>query len=191
VPEIPRFGRRTLLVSTALAAIAAAMVLVLFGGDRGGDGTASTVPTIKIDPQAPVDPATVTITGFDGKEVVFAQAVKGTPTVVNFFASTCVPCITEMPDLEKVHQQLGDRVQFLGLAVQDRIKESQELVERTGVTYRTARDPNGDILGLFNGTALPMTVLLDADGTVKAIHPGELTADELRALIAEKLGIAT
>jgi thiol-disulfide isomerase/thioredoxin len=191
VPEIPRFGRRTLLVSTALAAIAAAMVLVLFGGSGGGDDTArSTVPTIKIDPERPIDPNTVTMVGFDGTEVAFAQAVKGTPTVVNFFASTCVPCITEMPDLEEVHQQLGDRVQFLGLAVQDRIQASQDLIERTGVTYRTARDPNADILSLFNGTALPLTVLLDADGAVKAVHPGQLTADELRTLIADDLGIS-
>jgi thiol-disulfide isomerase/thioredoxin len=191
MPEIPPIGRRTLLVSTALAAIAAAMVLVLFSGGDGKDGGASTVPTIHIDPDQPVDPDTVTMTGFDGKQVGFADSVKGKPTIVNFFASTCVPCVTEMPDLEKVHRQLGDQVQFLGLAVQDRIAASKDLIERTGVTYRTARDPNGDILQLFNGTALPLTVLLGPDGTVKAVHPGQLTADELRALIADKLGIAT
>jgi thiol-disulfide isomerase/thioredoxin len=191
VPEIPRFGRRTLLVSTALAAIAAAMVLVLFGGSSGSDDGASTVPTIKVGPDKPVDPKTVTITGFDGKEVAFAEAIKGQPTVVNFFSSTCAPCITEMPDLEKVHQQLGDKVQFLGLAVQDRVDDSEALIQRTGVTYRTARDPDADIIGLFNGTTLPLTVLIGPDGTVKALHPGELTADELRSLISEKLGVAT
>jgi thiol-disulfide isomerase/thioredoxin len=191
VPEIPRFGRRTLLVSTALAAIAAAMVVVLFGGGGDDGTTASSVPTIQIDPERPVDPDTVTITGFDGTTSRFATTVKGTPTVVNFFASTCVPCITEMPDLERVHQELGDRVQFLGLALQDRIDASEELIRRTGVTYRTARDPDGSVFQLFNGTVLPMTVLLDGDGTVKAVHPGQLDADELRSLIRDKLGIAT
>lgn len=188
MPEVPRFGARTLLVSTALAALAAAMVIVVLGGADGDDGTASTIPTIQLDPDQPVDPVTASFTEYDGTEVLFSS-LRGTPTLINFFASTCTPCITEMPDLEAVHQQLGDRVTFLGLALQDRVKASQELIERTGVTYRTAQDQDGSIFQLLEGQLLPTTVLLDADGKVVATHAGQLDAQELRDLIGEELGI--
>jgi thiol-disulfide isomerase/thioredoxin len=189
MPENPRFGWRVLLASTALAAIAAGMVVVLFSGSDDGSATDTTAPpTIKIDDEPKVDADTVTFTDFDGKDVLLSS-LKGTPTVINFFASTCTPCITEMPDLERVHQQLGTRVAFLGLALQDRIDASKDLIRRTGITYRTARDSDAHVFQLFDGTVLPMTVLLDANGTVVATHSGQLTADQLRALVTEKLGI--
>ena len=191
MPQAPRFGWRTLAASTLLALIAAAMVVVVFGGggdDGGRDG--STIPTVKVEPQPKVDPNTVAFVEFDGTEVPL-RSIEGRPTLINFFASTCVPCVTEMPDLEQAHQALGDRVQFLGLAVQDRIAASKELVERTGVTYRTARDPDALILQLFNGVNLPYTVLVDGEGHVVATHAGQLTTSEVESLISDKLGIST
>lgn len=191
VPEIPRFGWRTLLLSTLLALIAAAAVVVVLGGDDDGGDSPSTVATVTIplvpEVTVPVDQAT--FTEFDGEEVALSS-LRGTPVVVNFFSSTCVPCITEMPDFEEVHRQLGDQVTFLGLAVADRKDEAQELVETTKVTYRTAQDRDASVMtSLGGGTRLPGTVLLDADGNVVARHLGQLSADELRELIADELGI--
>ena len=98
------------------------------------------------------------------------STLQGSPVVVNFFASTCVPCITEMPALEEVHAEFGDRVEFLGLAVFDRPEEAQRLVEQTGVTYPTAQDKDGTAIEALGGTMLPTTVLLDADGKDRP-HP--------------------
>jgi thiol-disulfide isomerase/thioredoxin len=181
MPEVPRFGWRTLVVSTVLALIAAVAVVVL-GGDDGSSGKNSSVGEA-------VDPDEATFTEFDG-DVVPLSSLRGTPVVVNFFASFCTPCITEMPAFESVHQALGDQVTFLGLAVADRTDEAQDLVERTKVTYRTAQDRDASVIeALGGGTHLPTTVLLDADGKVVARHLGQLDADELRDLLAEELGI--
>jgi cytochrome c biogenesis protein CcmG/thiol:disulfide interchange protein DsbE len=102
-----------------------------------------------------------------------------------------VPCVTEMPDLEEVHRELGDQVTFLGLALQDRPEDALDLVERTGVTYRTAQDKDASVIAALGGTLLPTTVLLDADGEVVTVHSGQLDADDLRDLLADELGIAT
>jgi thiol-disulfide isomerase/thioredoxin len=190
MPEVPRFGWRTLVVSTVLALIAAVAVVVVLGGDDGSSGKNSSVVTIPLIPDGEaVDPDEATFTEFDG-DVVPLSSLRGTPVVVNFFASFCTPCITEMPAFESVHQALGDQVTFLGLAVADRTDEAQDLVERTKVTYRTAQDRDASVIeALGGGTHLPTTVLLDADGNVVARHLGQLDADELRDLLSEELGI--
>lgn len=190
MPEVPRFGWRVLLASTLLAAIAATGTYVVLAGGDDDPADPGDIAQIELDPEtAPGDVDTIRFTEFDGTEVTLAS-LRGKPVVVNFFASTCAPCITEMPDLEAVHQALGDRVTFLGLAVADRKDDAQKLVDRTGVTYRTAQDRDGSILEALRGTVLPTTVLLDADGNVVATHNGQLDADQLRELLSEKLGIS-
>jgi hypothetical protein len=95
-----------------------------------------------------------------------------------------------MPALETVHRGLQEQVAFLGLAVGDRPEDAQALVDQTGVTYPTALDNDGAVIDALEGTLLPTTVLLDADGEVVARHSGELTADDLRSLVAESFGIS-
>ena len=58
-----------------------------------------------------------------------------------------------------------------------------------GISYATAQDKDGSVMNALGGSFLPTTVLLAADGRIVATHTGQLTATELRALIAEKLDI--
>jgi len=105
--------------------------------------------------------------------------LRGSPAVINFWSSTCAPCLAEMPDLESVHQELGDQVQFIGVDVTDPEQAGAEMIQQTGVTYPNGRDPKAEVMGLFGGIALPRTVLLDSDGKVVEVHNGEITAEEL------------
>ncbi len=104
----------------------------------------------------------------------------GKPLVVNFWSSTCAPCLAEMPDFESVHQELDGQVGFLGVDVTDTAEAGQKMVEQTGVTYPNGRDPRAEVMSSFGGIALPRTVLIDADGNVAAVHSGAMTADELK-----------
>jgi thiol-disulfide isomerase/thioredoxin len=117
---------------------------------------------------------------FDGTAVTLAE-YKGQPVVVNFFASTCAPCIREMPDFEKVQRSVGDAVTFVGIAVQDDPGAAKDLVHKTGVTYDIAQDTDGTVLTALGGAFLPTTVLIDRDGTVVDEHTGQLSLDRLRA----------
>jgi len=116
------------------------------------------------------------------------SSYRGKPVVLNFWATTCAPCIKEMPAIESVHQALGDKVTFLGIDVRDSVSGGQEFVKRTGVTYTIGRDPSGDIFTSFDAINLPTTVLINAKGQVVASHMGALSARQLQSLIDDKLG---
>ena len=118
----------------------------------------------------------------------------GRPMVVNFYASWCEVCNAEMPSFEKVHQQLGNRVTFLGVNPQqggsDTDGAQAAMVARTGVTYATARDAQNTLLVMFNTSgALPTTLFVDATGHVVDVHNGGLTEASLTSLIAHDLGV--
>jgi thiol-disulfide isomerase/thioredoxin len=192
VSDSPRLTWRTVAFSTVLALLAAAGAVVLLADDADDKdpvGTADTtgVTLVPEDEVPTFDEASYT--SFDGERVPLSS-VRGTPTVVNFWASTCAPCLKEMPAFEQVYKQVQDEdVAFLGLAVGDRTEDALEMVDQTGVTYPTAEDKDASVITLLDGLVLPTTVLLDADGEIVARHPGELTADELRSLLADELGI--
>ena len=185
VPDSSRLPWRVVALSTVLALGAAVGTYRLLADERDA---AKPSATLSLSQEDQLDPSDATFTTFDDETVPFTS-IYGTPTVVNFFASTCIPCITEMPAFEQVHQELGDAVAFLGLAVTDRPEDALDLVEQTGISYATAQDKDGSVMNALGGSFLPTTVLLAADGRIVATHTGQLTATELRALIAEKLDI--
>jgi cytochrome c biogenesis protein CcmG, thiol:disulfide interchange protein DsbE len=124
----------------------------------------------------------------DGGRATLADYA-GAAMVVNFFASTCVPCVTEMPEFEGVHQELGDTVTFVGIAVQDPADDAADLVARTGVTYDYGLDPDGALFVAMGGVALPTTALVRPDGTVADVRTGAVSDDKLRDLVREHLDI--
>ena len=115
-----------------------------------------------------------------GDEVDFDELRDGRPALINFFARSCVPCVTEMPDLEEAHQEFGDEVTFVGLSYQESVEDAQELVDRTGVTYEIGRDSTGEIITAFEGFGLPTTIFVAADGTITNAYTRKLQPDEMQ-----------
>ena len=123
---------------------------------------------------------------FDGSTTSFT-AFRGKPVVMNFFSSTCIPCQSEMPALDKVHQTLGDQVTFLGMDVQDTVEGGKAFVATVGITWELGRDPDAAILqGMVRGTGLPTTVVLDRDGKIVFTHLGPLDVGGLTNVLRDK-----
>lgn len=171
-------------------AAAASLVLAACGGtspgaDSPGDGAGSTAaPSPAPGEPIPDDE----IEAFDGGTVSLTDHA-GTPLVVNFWASWCGPCIAEMPDLEAVHQAVGDQVTFVGVNTQDSPDRAAELVDETGVTYALVRDPTGSLSQSFGVFGMPSTFYVDADGRIVGRHTGLLTRDALLEDLREHLGV--
>jgi len=130
----------------------------------------------------------VELPGLRGGGVRLAE-LRGRPVVLNFWASWCPPCLAEMPEFQRVHQRLGDRVAFLGVNQRDQAQAAEQLARRTSVTYPLAVDPAGRAFDAFGGLGMPTTVLIRADGTVADIFAGQLDETLLRERIRRALGV--
>jgi cytochrome c biogenesis protein CcmG/thiol:disulfide interchange protein DsbE len=128
--------------------------------------------------------------GQHGERVTLAEH-RGTPVVLNFWASWCAPCVKEMPLLERTHQRLGDDVQFLGIDGNDSRRLAVDLMAKTKVTYPSGYDPKDAVFRQYRLRGRPTTVFIDADGTIKGIHAGELKEADLHDLLRRYLGIDT
>lgn len=137
---------------------------------------------VKVGDRAPDIPLDL----IKGEKTTLSKAVgDGRPVLLNFWSSTCAPCLKEMPALESVHNDVGDQVLFLGINAQDSLESAEKMIDRTGVTFDSARDPRGEISTQFAAHALPRTVLIDAKGKVVAVHSGALTREKLVDMLGE------
>lgn len=112
---------------------------------------------------------------------------RGMPTVVNIWASWCVPCRREMPALQAAHRAYGDRVRFIGVNHEDERSDALDFVTRTGVTYPSGFDPEGDTARRYGAFGLPTTYFISATGLIVATKTGEITPEELRDEIVDLL----
>ena len=114
---------------------------------------------------------------------VVSTNFRGRPLVINFWASWCIPCRSEMPGFEHVHQHVGDRIQFVGIDHQDTRPSALALLHDTGVTYPTGFDPDGHAAYDYGLVGMPTTVFISADGKVLEQHTGQLSEHDLQATI--------
>ena len=170
--------RRSLAVGLSAA-------IALLGACTDEDGAA---PDDRVELPDDADRTSVAFVGFDDEVVTLAD-YEGRPLVVNLFASWCAPCVAEMPTIERVKQDVGDEVAFLGIAVNDRVEDAVALVEETGITWDLARDPDGAATSELGAVGMPTTFLVSADGEIVEQKTGEIEEDELRELLRDRLGI--
>jgi thiol-disulfide isomerase/thioredoxin len=184
-----------LVAATALALVAAVGVATWLGGDdessANGDPSGSGSYQFTRADDLPSSAADVTLSPLDGgPDRKLGEVLGSKPVVLNFYASWCGPCITEMPAFEQVHQEVGDKVTIIGIAYQDRDEDALATVERTGVTYPTFGDSGQDAVTYFGGISMPTSVFIDAAGNVVDVRSRALDADALRSALEDRFGIA-
>lgn len=113
----------------------------------------------------------------------------GRPLVVNTFASWCLFCIAEMPAFQRVYENVRGRVEFLGVAIQDDPAAALRLVERTGVRYRLAADPDGTGFEALGGIGMPTTLFVDRRGRVLERFTGPMSEDALRSRVRKHFAV--
>ena len=108
--------------------------------------------------------------------------------VINFWSSTCPPCRTEARDLETAWQAYRDRdVLFIGANIQDSHEPARRFLDEFGVTYPNGLDEGGRISIDYGVVGIPVTFVVDGEGTVARRWVGEIDIDRLTTWIDELL----
>jgi len=119
---------------------------------------------------------------------VALEALRGKPVVLNFFASWCGPCVREMPALQAMSERYRGKVHFVGVTFNDRREAAKDVIERTGVTYPAAFDPESDVAVDYVVRVMPTTFFIGADGNLVERKDGEISELQLRTVIDRLIG---
>jgi len=157
--------------------IGTAVTLAFVAGDGPGDS-----PTT-VAGQAP---ETVGYVDYETPDKLLAGHA-GRPLVINFFATWCPPCVSELPDIAAAHATYGDRVDFLGVNYQEASEAAAaRLLFETGITYPIMEDPDGELLReLGTLPTMPTTIFVAADGVILERHHGLILPEQLSERIEE------
>ncbi|MFQ5875157.1 MAG: TlpA family protein disulfide reductase [Dehalococcoidia bacterium] len=128
-----------------------------------------------------------TIASFSG-ETVSLSDYRGSPVVVNFWASWCGPCRLEAPVLERVWRRFElDGVMFLGVNIQDLEKDARAYIREFDITYPNGPDDTGLTTIDYGVGGIPVTFFIDRDGVVARRYVGALKESRLIAWTEELL----
>ena len=132
------------------------------------------------------------LTSLDGKPVTLAGS-RGKVILLNFWATWCGPCRAEIPDLVDLQNKYKERLQILGLVVDDEDQDAiKEFVEKFGINYPVAI-AGDDVRFQYGGIgALPTSFVLNAEGRIVQKHEGLrdplLYETEIRSLLGLPIG---
>ena len=127
-----------------------------------------------------------TLETLDGETVALAD-LHGQPVILNFWASWCGPCRAEMPELQRLHEQLAAAgVVVLGVNQGERPETVASYRQEVGVDFPTVLDQRTAVSQLYLVNSLPTTFFIDRDGVIRNVFIGPMTdavlASNLRAI---------
>jgi thiol-disulfide isomerase/thioredoxin len=123
-------------------------------------------------------------------QTLSSTAYPGKVVVLNVWGSWCGPCRKEAPDLQAASEQTKDVAQFLGINTKDRSEApAVAFVRANRLSYPSIYDPDGKTLLAFAGdlppSAIPSTMILDADGRLAVRVLGDISRATLVAMITD------
>ena len=98
------------------------------------------------------------------------QRYRGSVVFLNFWATWCGPCRTEMPDLQQLHDDLGDEAHFAMLAInlQEDAVQVRRFAGELGLSFQILLDSSGETSAAYGARTLPMSYIIDKDGAILA-----------------------
>lgn len=126
----------------------------------------------------------------DGDEYTLSD-LKGHPVLLNFWATWCSPCRSEMPLLQELSEDtkwLQEGLVMLAVNVQESVDEVQQFMEANGFSFTVLLDISGVVSNKYNIRGIPTTFFIDKDGIIRDVTIG---AFQQKAQIEQKLSLIT
>jgi thiol-disulfide isomerase/thioredoxin len=172
------------------AAFIVGIILILFTpvGFYGrvflGRLLASSAAVLKTELQMPIKDYDWQLVDVDSSPYNFEEA-KGEVTLVNFWATWCAPCVAEMPSLQNLYNDYGEKVTFL-IVAQDKEQKVSTFIEKHGydlpIYFSDTEAP-----GLLTTKTIPTTYVIDKQGKIIVAEIGvaDWNSDKIRNLLDE------
>ncbi len=171
--------RRAALLSSALALLSAACTTA---GDPANTSAAQPTQSLGIGLPAPE----FTLKTLAGGQVSLSD-YRGRPVLINFWASWCAPCRTEMPDIiaaYKAHRDTGLEVLAIDNTQLDVIDDVRQFVDTFQMPFPVPLDEQGEVARAYRVLGLPTSVFVDGEGVVRAVNIGPMTAETIEKHLA-------
>lgn len=123
------------------------------------------------------------------ERIVRLSDFRGTPVVLNWYASWCGPCRREIPDFQKAYAALDGEVVFLGVNLQEDAERAVGLLDVFVAEYPAVLDSDGAVALHYRIPGMPTTFFIDADGVVRALGAGLIVEEVLVEELA-KIGVS-
>lgn len=119
----------------------------------------------------------------DGEPVKLSD-MKGTPVVLNFWASWCPPCKSEMPDFNEICKEFEGKVTFMMVNLTDgeseTVESARNFIHMMEYTFPVYYDTDMDATAKYGIESIPTTFFIDAEGNIIAYGEGALDGETLR-----------
>jgi thiol-disulfide isomerase/thioredoxin len=113
-----------------------------------------------------------TLPAVGGGDVKLA-AMRGGPSVVDFWASWCAPCREELPELERLRVEYEPKgVHFVAVNIDAERATAEEAARKLGVTMPVGLDGDKRVAAAWAPPTMPSSYVLDKDGVVRFVHEG-------------------
>jgi cytochrome c biogenesis protein CcmG, thiol:disulfide interchange protein DsbE len=165
----------------AVAAIAPFLVLAVWGALL----LPRPAPTLaRIGESAPG----FVLADLDGNRLSLGD-LRGRPVILNFWASSCAPCVDEFPLLTAAAvAHRSDELAVVGIVVRDSSGAARDFLARMGATWPSAMDPGDAVAMQYGIIGPPDSFFIDRDGVVVSRQIGPLSASDLERRLAGILG---
>jgi cytochrome c biogenesis protein CcmG/thiol:disulfide interchange protein DsbE len=169
----PSRKRAALFVAVPIAVVVVVLVAVLF--TRKSADQRDTFESLRNKPAPPITGQTLDDKSYD------LDTFRGRWIVVNFFATWCIPCQQEHPELASFaqrHEQLGD-AEIVSVVFQDDVQNVKDYFAKNGGDWPVLTSDDGRIALDYAVTGVPESVLIDPAGIVRDHLRGGVTSFEL------------
>ena len=132
-----------------------------------------------------------TMADTEGQTLTLAD-FRGKPVLLNFWASWCGPCASEMPAIQSAYEQYGDQIQFVAVNMTGMGGETEtsalSLIQQNNYTFPVYFDVDSSAAVAFGVTSIPQTYLIDAEGNIIGGLRGAMSDNVLAEGIQMLLG---
>ena len=144
-----------------------------------------------IDASAQQKAPNLSLRDINGKNIKLAD-LRGKVVLLNFWATWCVPCRTEIPDLVKKQLAYRNDLQIVGITYPpEELNNVRRFVRESKINYQVAMGTRETKRKFTSSETLPLTVIIDREGMIQGIIEGIMYSDEFDEKVKPLLSTQT